>query len=72
MSLSFRLGHRTSRIDTRGTGKLSVLNCDMTEAELQKRFIERRFKVSKSNFESFTFLETNNFQQVLKDVIFVN
>ena len=51
---------------THAGGKPYVLNCDTTEAELQKRLLERGFNNSKSNFHIFTTLEASNFQQVLK------
>ena len=51
---------------THAEGKPCILYCDMTEADLQKRLLERRFNVSKSNFHIFTSLEANKFRQVLK------
>ena len=47
---------------THAQGKPCVLYCDIAEAELQKRPLERRFNISKSNFHIFTPLEANNFQ----------
>ena len=51
---------------THTEGKLSVPYYDTTEAELQKRLLESKFILSKSNFHIFTPLKANNFQQVLK------
>ena len=51
---------------THAEDRACVLYCDMTEAELLKRLLERKFNVSKSNFHIFTPLEAKNFQQVLK------
>lgn len=48
-------------------GKLRVLFCDATETELPKnKLSKRRLNALKSNLHSFTLLEANNFQRVLK------
>ena len=63
---SFHPGNIELQELTHAEGKPCILYCDMTEAELQKRLLERTFNVSKSNFHIFTSSEASDSQQVLK------